>query len=225
MTLIIGMMLGMQHFVQAFFAVGGLLLAALLGRAYAIRPYEHHTPLFPWVLLAGIVIGKLALLGIFAHFDMQLNSGRLFWLKGHLNLLLGTFFFHAHQIIWSVLGLGWLVALKYADKGKQSLPFFITLAGLMLLLPISADQTRVLAIITFPLLAVYWLFSQDFLETFTNQQVAGLSLLGVLIPWGWVWGGGPHGSALQYDLVWLLHSVFGWFDVPEHPALWPFGGA
>lgn len=112
-----------------------------------------------------------------------MNGDRLSWLKEHLDLLLGSFFFHPHQIIWSVLGLGWLVALKYTDKGKQSLPFFITLASLMLLLLVSADQTRVLAIITFPLLLTCWLFNRNFLETFTNQQVAGLFLLWVLIPW------------------------------------------
>ncbi|UJS22728.1 hypothetical protein [Thiothrix winogradskyi] len=211
--LCIGILLGMQHFEQALFAIGGLLFALLL---------DKKSPVFPLFLLAGIVAGKLTLIGVFNHADMQVNSGRTFWLQEHLDLLLGSFFFHLHHILWSVLGLGWLVALKYADQGRQSLAFFLTLAGLLLLLLVSADQTRVLAIVTFPLLAVYWLLNREFLTQFTDRQVAGLFLLWLLIPWSWVWIGEPRTSALPYDLAWLLNNMFGWFDVPANPALWPF---
>lgn len=225
--LFIGILLGMQHFEQALFAAGGLLFAQILCRSL---PSKRSSPAglaaptikFPLTLLVGIAIGKLALTGIFGHFDMQVNSGRAFWLQEHLALLLETFFFHLHHILWTVLGLGWLVALKYADQGRQALPFFLALAGLLLLLLVSADQTRVLAIITFPLLAVYWLFNRPFLASFTNQQVAWLLLLWLLIPWGWVWIGEPRTSALPFDIAWLLHSVFGWFEIPENPAMWPF---
>lgn len=223
---LVGIMLGMQHFEQSLFAAGGLLFAQILCRNL---PSKRSSPAglaptmkFPLTLLAGIAIGKLALTGIFSHFDMQVNSGRTFWLQEHLDLLLGAFFFHLHHILWTVLGLGWLVALKYADQGRQALPFFLALAGLLLLLLVSADQTRVLAIITFPLLTVYWLFNRPFLASFTNEQVAWLLLLWLLIPWGWVWIGEPRTSALPFDLAWLLHSVFGWFEIPENPALWPF---
>jgi hypothetical protein len=210
----LGILLGMQHFEQALFAAGGLLLALLLDR----KPF-----IYPLMLLAGIGAGKLALTSIFSHLGITtVNSGRTFWLWGHLDLLLGAFFFHPHQVLWSVLGVGWLVALKYTDQGKQSLPFFLALAGLLLLLLVSADQTRVLAIITFPLLAIYWLFNRDFLAQLTNQQVTGLFLLWMLIPWGWVWIGEPRSSTLPYDIVWLMNITFGWFDVPTNPALWPF---
>ncbi len=213
LAFLVGILLGMQHFEQVLFAIGGLLFALLL---------DKKSPVFPLFLLVGIVAGKLTLIAIFTHFDMQVNSGRTFWLQEHLDLLLGSFFFHLHHILWSVLGLGWLVALKYADQGRQSLAFFLTLAGLLLLLLVSADQTRVLAIITFPLLAVYWLFNREFLAQFTDRQVAGLFLLWVLIPWSWVWIGEPRTSVLPYDLAWLLNNMFGWFDVPANPALWPF---
>lgn len=213
LLLCVGILLGMQHFEQALFAVGGLLFALLLER----KPLFHIL-----ALLSGVIAGKLALAAIFAHAGMQVNSGRSFWLQQHLDLLLGSFFLHPHSILWSVLGLGWLAALKYADQGRRTLPFFLALAGLLLLLLVSADQTRVLAIVTLPLVAMHWLFNTPFLASFSNRQAAGLLLLWIVIPWGWVWIGEPRSSALPYDFAWLLHTLFGWFEVPANPALWPF---
>lgn len=213
LLLCVGVLLGMQHFEQALFAAGGLLFALLL---------EKKPPFHILALLAGVIAGKLALAAIFAHAGMQVNSGRSFWLQQHLDLLLGSFFLHPHYILWSVLGLGWLAALKYADQGRRTLPFFLSLAGLLLLLLVSADQTRVLAIVTLPLVTMYWLFNTPFLASFSNRQAAALLLLWIVIPWGWVWIGEPRSSALPYDLTWLLHTLFGWFEVPSNPALWPF---
>jgi hypothetical protein len=144
------------------------------------------------------------------------------WLRAHLDTLLKQFFFHFHYIVWSVLGLGWLVALRFTDWGRQSLPFFLVLAALCLLLPVSGDQTRVLAIITFPLVAAYWLLNRDFLESISRRELTWLFVAWALMPWGWVVGGSPKWSAFPYDMAYLLHQLFGWFSVPDNLAHWPF---
>jgi hypothetical protein len=100
--------------------------------------------------------------------------------------------------------------------------FFASLIGLCLLLPISGDQTRVLAIITFPLIAAYWLFSPDFLGKISRDEISTLFLIWAIMPLSWVWGGCPKWSVLPYDVAYLLHRLFGWFDVPPNPASWPF---
>lgn len=219
-TFIIGVLLGMQHFEQGFFAAVGLLFSIAISHKqnYALR-YSWR---FCLILLFGIVAGKMVLLGIFNNYSIDINSGRMHWLKGHIYLLLNQFVFHFQYIIWSILGLGWLVAVRFADWGRKSVPFFITLAGLFLLLPVSGDQTRVLAIITFPLVAAYWLLNQDFLEKISRREICLLFIAWTLIPWGWVWGGIPKWSAFPYDVAYILHLMFGWFNIPSDPALWPF---
>lgn len=87
---------------------------------------------------------------------------------------------------------------------------------------ISADQTRVLAIITFPLVSTYWLLNQDFLNKLTRRELSLLFTTWALMPWGWVWEGAPKWSAFPYDVAYILHRIFGWFNVPADPALWPF---
>jgi hypothetical protein len=43
-------------------------------------------------------------------------------------------------------GLGWLVLLKYLEQGRKALPFTIVLFGIMGLVLLAFDQTRVVAI-------------------------------------------------------------------------------
>lgn len=219
-TFIVGLLLGMQHFEQGFFAAAGLLFAIAIShrQGYALK----YSWKFCLLLLIGVIAGKFLLFGLFSHYSINVNSGRMHWLREHLHLLLNQFFFHFHYIIWSVLGLGWLVALRFTDWGVKSVPFFLTLAGLCLLLPVSGDQTRVLAIITFPLVSAYWLFNQDFLKNLAKREISLLFTAWALMPWGWVWGGAPKWSAFPYDIAYVLHRLFGWFNVPADPALWPF---
>ena len=219
-TFFIGLLLGMQHFEQGFFAAAGLLFAIVIShkQGYVLR----YSWKFCLLLLIGVISGKFLLFSLFSHYSINVNSGRMHWLREHLDLLLNLFFFHFHYIIWSVLGLGWLVALRFTDWGLKSVPFFLTLAGLCLLLPVSGDQTRVLAIITFPLVSVYWLFNQDFLEKLTKREISLLFTAWALMPWGWVWGGAPKWSAFPYDIAYVLNRLLGWPNVPADQALWPF---
>ena len=219
-TALAGLLLGMQHFEQGFVAAGGLLFAIAFShrQGYLLR----YSWKFCLALLLGTVAGKLLLVGIFDYHDIVVNSGRAHWVREHLDYLLSMFFFHIHAILWSVLGLGWLAALRFTDWGARSLPFFVALAGLCLLLPISADQTRVMAIVTFPLVTAYWLLNGDFLGKIRRVEVALLFALWAIMPWSWVWEGKPKWSVFPYDVAFVLHQAFGWFDVPANPSSWPF---
>jgi hypothetical protein len=219
-TFLVGILIGMQHFEQGFFATAGLLFAVAIShkQGYVLR----YSWKFCLLLLFGVIVGKILLFGIFNYYSIDVNSGRIYWLYGHIQLLLNKFFFHFHYIIWSVLGLGWLLALRFTDWGIKSVPFFLALVGLCMLLPVSGDQTRVLAIITFPLVSVYWLMNEDFLQKLTRREVSLFFTTWALIPWAWVVGGIPRWSALPYDVAYVLHRFFGWFNVPANIAVWPF---
>jgi hypothetical protein len=164
----------------------------------------------------------MILMGLFKYYSIEVNSGRWYWLSEHIRRHLHDFFFHFQYIIWSVLGSGWLVALRYADSGRRTIHFFIALAGLCLVSLIVADETRVLAIITFPLIAACWLFNQGFLTRISRSEISLLFVVWIIVPWGWVWYGVPQWSVFPYDITFLLHRLFGWFNVPVDPASWPF---
>lgn len=217
---VMGLLLGMQHFEQAFLGFGGLLAASLLAR-WAGR--EPPRPV-PWTaaLVLGTLAGKLALTALFRGLGVEVNSGRLYWLAEHLPLLLQQFALHPHVILFSVLGPGWLALVPYLERGREALPFVLALLGLMLLLPVSGDQTRVLAVVTFPLLMGFWLRGGPFLASLDDRWAAWLLLAWVLVPWAWVWGGLPRWSALPYDLAFLLHHGLGWPEAPPDPFAAPF---
>jgi hypothetical protein len=217
---LVGTTLGMQHFEQALFGFGALLATLVLSRLQG-SPAERWSG---WAasVLAGVVAGKLALVGLFSWLGVEVNSGRLYWLQEHLPLLLEQFLLHVHIILFSVLGLGWLVAVKYVERGREALPFLAALGGLMLLLPISGDQTRVLAVVTFPLIAATWLLSGRVLASLSNRWVAWLLVTWVIVPWSWVWGGLPRWSAFPYDLAYLLNQGLGWLEPLPDPFLGPF---
>ncbi len=219
-TFFSGIALGMQHFEQGFFAAGGLLFAVFLSKKSDER--LGFSVKFCALLFLGVALGKLILIGLFKYFAIEVNSGRIHWLREHLHFLLNQFFFHPHYAIWSVFGLGWLAALRYTDWGRKTVPFFITLSGLCLLLPVSDDPTRVLAVVTFPLVAVYWLFNGNFLNKISKIEISLVFLIWAIMPWGWVWQGTPKWSVFPYDVAYLLHGLFGWFDVPANLAFWPF---
>ncbi|MFN4018861.1 MAG: hypothetical protein ACK4JB_26240 [Reyranella sp.] len=218
---LVGMALGMQHFEQAFIGFAALGLASVSTPSFGGQaPVSGR---FSLAVLAGIVTGKLALLGIF-HLVGLAPQGRLTWLLDRLPMLAGQFWFHAHQVVWAGLGVGWLVALRYADRGRAAIPFFAALGGLMIVLVISEDQTRVFAAVTLPLLYAFWLSEPSFLRQLARREGAALLVVWLLVPWAWTWGGVPTWSALPYDLALLGNRLFGWPNVPPTSALgeWPF---
>lgn len=219
-TLAAGLLLGMQHFEQGFMGAAGLYAAVFLSRR---QGYPLAYGLKFCLLLAGaIVAGKLALVGLFRHYGIHVHSGRMVWVHEHLGEMVSNFFLHAHVIVWSLLGLGWLAAVRFADSGRRSLPFFLVLGGLSLLAVVTADQTRVVAIVTFPLLMAYWLRNPDFLSRLGRREVALVFMLWAVMPMSWVWIGQPKWSMFPYDVAYVLHQAFGWFTLPDNLALWPF---
>jgi len=219
-TIVSGTLLGMEHFEQGFFAAASLLFAVSLSKKQ--NETLRYSIQFCFLLLLGVLIGKLVLIGLFKYYSIEVNSGRMDWLMEKIHFTLNQFFFHFHYIIWSVLGLGWMVALRYIDWGRKTIPFFLALLGLCLLLPVCEDQTRVLSIITFPLIAAYWLFNQDFLAKISRSEISLIFVAWTIIPWSWVWAGQPKWSAFPYDIAYLLNKLFGWFNVPAALGSWPF---
>lgn len=206
-----GILLGLQHFEQAMAATFGLMAAIVLSgekRQFIPRLNAKNCAL----LIAGIVAGRLVLAWIFNFNSVSVNSGRAYWLSENLGSLLRMFALKPYNVIWSFFGLGWIVAVWYAARSKTHRAFFAALFLLCLLLPISGDQTRVLAIVTFPLIFACWLSSDCFLKTITKPEISFLAVAWIVVPWQWIWAGSPRSSALPYDVAFLLNKLFGVFN-------------
>jgi hypothetical protein len=220
LSLLVGIALGMQHFEQGFCALGVLIVALLLGKYF--KSSTEYSVRWAVASLAGVVIGKGLLMALFIHWHIELNSGRLYWLLANRRLLLGEFVYHFQYIIYSVFGVGWIFVLKTTELGRKAIPLFIGIAGALLLLPISADQTRVVAIVSFMLVAVFCLLNLSFLTRLDKQFVSWLLATWLIVPYAWVWNGNPKWSVLPYDIVMLLHKLHGCFSVPPNQSQWPF---
>jgi hypothetical protein len=65
--------------------------------------------------------------------------------------------------------------------------------------------------------------NDEVLGAISTREIAGLTILWVIVPMSWVWLGVERWSVLPYDIASALHLLFGWFDIPPNPQLWPFG--
>ena len=218
-SLLLGVALGMQHAEQGFFAFAALLCALVFSTFMKYRVVFS----VPWAAasLAGVLVGKLILILVFRHYGIQVNSGRPYYLRQYGQMYATMFYYHFQYIVWSVLGVGWIAIAKYAERGKEALPFLACLLGLLLMLPIIGDETRVLAIMTFPLVAAYLLLNPDFLLSLNGRFVSWIFGLWLVVPWPWAWGGRPLVSIFPYNIAYLLHRLFGWFSVPANQPMWP----
>lgn len=214
---LLGVLLGMQHAEQAFVGAG----AAFFALAWTARR-GGKPGLFDWrwalALLVGVVAGRLLLMFIFYQLDIHLNSGRWYWVAKAWRMLVRRFLFSYHFAIFSAFGVGWLVVIAFLRrKSPEVLPVAVALGGLLLLMPISDDPTRVYAIVSFPLLCAVVLSNGEWLASLRRETIGLLALLWVLVPWMFVWAGKPIVSAAAYDVYWALKHLFGMTDVPRDP--------
>jgi hypothetical protein len=219
LPLLAGFLLGMQHFEQAFVATCGVFVAAVLGGE---REKEYSTT-WATLLVAGTLLGRFALQSLYAAHGVHLLSGRVTFLQVNLGVVLQQFCYHPHAILWSTLGLGWILVIKSLDDGKKAVCYLMPLLGMILLMPIVGDQTRVYALSSFLLISTYWLLKPAFLAPLGGKILSSLFLLNTMMPIIWVWGGLPRWSATPYDVVYALNRTMHLFAVPKDIfPLWPF---
>ena len=177
LTFLIGIALGMQHFEQSYCAAAALIVALVLG--WYFKSNVEYSMRWSLALVAGIVCGKVLLTALFIYWHVEVNSGRLYWLMENFRELVGDFYYHFRYVIYSVFGAGWLFVLKSAERGKKSLPFFIAILGVLLLLPVSADETRVTTIVSFLLVSVFCLLNGSFLSSLDQRFSSWIPRVGV----------------------------------------------
>lgn len=217
-----GVLLGMQHAEQAVVAAAAVIIADAIDRRQGLVD-SPITWRFGALLVAGTAVGRLLLAGVFAWSGVGSPSGRQEWIADYAAVLAERAYLGWPWLIWSVLGLGWLLAAFHAAQGRASLSLFVPLALLLLLAPLVYDQTRVLAIVTFPLLYRAWIANPDFLRRLGGRRAAWLAVVWAVVPVIFVLGAEPFGSVLPYSLALLSHGLTGSPALPADLGMWPFG--
>lgn len=216
---VLGVALGMQHFEQALFATA----AATFALAWA--QLRGHRGMFAWPwsasILAGVVVGKVVLTYVFAHYGMAVNSGRWFWLAEMWPVMLKRFAYTAHAAVFSTFAIGWFVILAFVRRAHATaLPAGVALFGLMLLLPISDDPTRVYAIVSFLVICAFVLSDAAFLGSIDRTTIGWLALAWLIVPFVFVWAGKAMVAATGYNVLSTVDVLFdtsGRFKDPRVP--------
>lgn len=214
-----GFLLGLQHFELA--TVGfGALLAALVLRGSS-RESLRVDVRWCLVVLAGVAAGRAALTAVFHWAEMEVLIDRSYWVGELFVHLVDMFWKYPQLILWSTLGAGWLVLIRYWELGRRALPFTLVFASLLVLCLLVDDQTRVVAVASFPLILVFWLHGDELAGLLEERFITWMTLAWLVVPWIWVWRGRPQTSVLTYGIARWLGQTTGWFEVPDG-SLWPF---
>lgn len=217
---VLAILLGLQHFEQGIFAASAALWTAYIARRLGYQQTMQIGTI--WVMLAGVVVGKAMLSGLIWVQDVEVYQDRAGWLWVKLRMLLWDFFRGLPAILWSTLGVAWIFALFSLDRGRAALAPLIGLALLVPVLAITADQTRVFAIVSAPLLFNAWLLNPGALAAVSRPLVAGIFLAWLVVPIGWVASGEPKWSVLAYPFGALVQSTFGVELIEPSISYWPF---
>lgn len=209
-----GFCLGIQHFEMGFSAFALLLIASLLSK-------RKHEILSSFWILGSIAAGKIALELLFTYLNIE-HKGRSEWLAGHLPELLEATLFSFPQILWSMFGFTWLVIVLAFREARPKLSFILPFALVVAFAFISADQTRTMAIVSFPLILSRIILNKDIYRKLPSFGLRTTVLLFVLSPIVWVWNGITYSSLIFYDLAIFIGRTLGGIAIPADPALWPF---
>lgn len=212
-----GIALGMQHSEQGLVGLLGVgvlvLLRWVLGR---------HDRRLGWFVVwwgAGIVLGRFALRGIWAVCGVDPQNSR-FQAAGHsLVKFVFQFLGHPGVIVWSGLGVVWLVvALLWQGAWRTYTPLVVACLVVLATIPVVEDQTRVFAIVAFPVVMLGLVTDERALTDLPGWIIGALALAWLAVPWIWVWRGIVFDGVFPQGVAWAMHQLTGHGYIPR-----PFG--
>jgi len=211
-------LLGLQHFEQGFSAF--LLLSGSLTLSYLISKDKQHLSLLKRlaIITLSILAGKLLLSFWFYFMNVGLSGDRNSYLQNNLELFLSMFKSSSFTILYSLLGVGWIVV---ATNAKKLWPFLVAVAVVFSLTAIVGDQTRVGLIVLFPSLFFWVMMDKELWQKIKQNTTYLLVALYLLLPVVVVWGA-PHGALLKHDLKLLKEYKNNTLDIATFDWLAPF---
>lgn len=209
---LVGVVAGVNHFEQS------MLIAAGLGVVGLVDARDERGRAARWLALAliGVVVGRALVLAHFHHYDIEPTTTRFSFVERvGLRSYAHATFGNPLWTLLSVYGLGWLPVLVLAaclpDRRLVRVWGLIHL-GLVPILVLTLDQTRVAALLLLPVLlrvgtseAASRLHPRDARRL--GRAVALTALLAVVVPRVVVWDGRLHSSVAYDTLVFGLEKL------------------
>lgn len=208
-----GFLLGMQHVEQAMVAVVGVGVLAVLRAALG----GHRRPVGRFALWwgLGIIAGRFVLTTIWTAFGMAPEASRLSLAGDDLAGLVGQFLSSPAAILWSGLGVVWLVvAMLFHGAWRTYAPLVVASLVMLSGVALVEDQTRIFAIVSLPVVMIGLVLDEAALRDLPERALGALAFVGFLVPWIWVWKGYMFGSLFPQDIAWLVHQLTGRGSVP-----------
>lgn len=192
--------LGVNHFEQGVFIV-------LAAAALRVKEERRNAVAVAGAMVLGLVAGRLALLAY--HHRYAITSGGVRW---DVATTLGLSFFFAGFAknfpawLFSIFNALWvfLTAVYLRHRRELLVPLGVLVAFVLPAL-VSFDQTRVYALVTWPVVlwTVLWACRNE--EEALIRRLATIAvLLGLLLPRVMVWEGRIYTSSLRLLVNWLL---------------------
>ena len=217
-TIIPAIFLGTQHFEQGIAAVS-LLAVTLLLNFIMERNKETFEPLKSSLLIfSGIIIGKAILVAWFYVIGIDFVGSRVSYLEKELSYYLVMWNDWWFYIVWSLLGVGWLLLIA---KIKFLWIFLISVLVVFGFTSLVADQTRVGTIILFPSLFYWILMNKTIWEDISKHFVISLIIIYLIIPVVVVWEK-PYGSLWRYDIEVAKQFSKNELTIDDFDWLYPF---
>ncbi len=206
-SLLLAIALGMNHFEQGLVAFVLLLVASTLaqrsGEALAA------TPRWCLLVLSGIVAGKVLLIAWFT-VNALMPHDRTTWTGAYLPILVRCWVTHPDAIVYSILGVGWIVAaMAWSRIPRLRSALVVPLVMAIALTVVVGDETRVAALVVFPMMHFILIENPSVHQIATQHERGVLTIAFVVVPWIWCWGGIPQSSAFGYDVAFIRDLVTG----------------
>ena len=185
--IVLAVLLGLAHFEQGLFIVAALLVLSTSRRWGRV---QHGL-----MLIGGLLAGK-ALLTYYLK-SLGVVGSRWLWVVSPLDEgggLLGRLTHNLPTLLYSLLGGGWvlllLIAFVVGREWPESKRALVVLAALLVPVLVTLDQTRVYAIISWPVIMYLMLLVDERASDEGVSLIAGGGLLAALLtPAVYIWQG------------------------------------
>jgi hypothetical protein len=223
LTVVVGILLGMQHFEISIIAALSLLVYHLV-LIFEASAQNRKKLISSILFIFGICTGKFFLFLIFRAHGILVSQDRtqlgLETVKSNYELI----FRNSLTILFSFLSIYWLVLYFLIRKfDRDTFGLIMGLSVPLLIVFFVRDQTRVMHLTSFILIATAVAMNPNQLNKFSERHLQLILGTWFLLPWVWFWGK-THYSLTFFDIRYMLSRIFSFGNVPVDGSItmWPF---
>ena len=212
-TVLLGILVGMQHFEIGIIAAASLIVYERLRS----RDDENKNSVAKaTILILGILMGKLNLIIIFHTNGIIVRENR--FTLGFDNVFhnLVDSVRYTPAALFSAIGIFWIIILKLQKKEQKAFLIAFTI-------PIVAsffvwDQTRILQQSSILIVMRAIILNEKMIDRIHPQEIKSFFVAWLIIPWVWIWQD-FLGPITGYNIMILISRIFNTDTAPANPEL------